>query len=258
MHFLGIAEGTDTDVKLPAGQLVIGEEAFAGCEDLKQVIFDPGSVVTEIKCRAFWDSGLESFVAPPSLRRIGALAFRECHSFKTLELNDDIQELGWFCLWRTGITDLHLPSRVKMAREQLGLDQEDPTVLCLPKGLEVVGDSWFIISDIEKLIIPNTVRELGDTAFANCGELREVVFEPGSRLESIEKFCFSNCGIECMTIPKSVTVIGANAFYYCKCLRSLKFEERSQLKHVGEGALAYTPLENRKGLFPSTARVGTK
>lgn len=45
-----------------------------------------------------------------------------------------------------------------MTREQLGLDQEDPKVLRLPKGLEAVGNEWFDDSDIEKVVIPKTVR----------------------------------------------------------------------------------------------------
>lgn len=53
-------------------------------------------------------------------------------------------------------------------------------MLRLPHGLEVVGDYWFDSSDIEKVVIPNTVRELGDSAFTSCFHLHEVVFEPGS------------------------------------------------------------------------------
>lgn len=113
------------------------------------------------------------------MRRIGALAFRDCYNLKTFELSEDVQ-LCWFCLWGTGITDLRLPTNVKMTREQLGLDQKNLKVLRLPDGLEVVGDSWFSLSDIEKLIIPNCVRKLEDNAFANCMKLREVVFEPDS------------------------------------------------------------------------------
>lgn len=53
----------------------------------------------EIQSQAFHCSGLESFTAPPSLRRIGALAFGGCHNLKTFELNEGIQEVGWLCLW---------------------------------------------------------------------------------------------------------------------------------------------------------------
>lgn len=83
-----------------------------------------------------------------------------------------------------------------MTREQLGLDQKDPRAFRLPDGLDVVGDSWFVGSGIERLIIPNTVRTLENSAFIHCEKLREVVFESGSQLESIGNLCFGNCDIE--------------------------------------------------------------
>ena len=101
---------------------MIGEEAFSDCKDLKQIVFDPGFAVEEIQQMAFQRSGLESFTAPPSLRKIDALAFRECRDLKRLELNEDIRDLGWLCLWGTGVTDMRLPPHIQMTREQLGLD----------------------------------------------------------------------------------------------------------------------------------------
>ena len=101
---------------------MIEEEAFAHCENLKQVIFDPGSAVTEIQYNAFYCSGLESFTAPSSLRKIDTMAFQNCWKLKKFELNEGIRDPGLFCLYRTGITDLYVPPHVKLTREQLGLD----------------------------------------------------------------------------------------------------------------------------------------
>ena len=102
--------------------LVIGEAAFSDCKDLKQIVFEPGAAVAEIQCKAFRCSGLESFTAPPSLRKIDALAFQDCYNLKTFWLNEDIQEVGWLCLLRTGTETLSLPPHIRMTREQLGLD----------------------------------------------------------------------------------------------------------------------------------------
>ena len=76
----------------------------------------------EIGFMAFCDSDLEYFVAPPSLRKIDALAFRDCCNLRRFELTDCIQELRWFCLWGTGVTDMRLLPHVRITREQLGLD----------------------------------------------------------------------------------------------------------------------------------------
>ena len=131
-------------------------------------------------------------------------------------------------------------------------------MLRLPDGLEVVGDRWLRFSSIERLIIPNTVKKLGDSAFLECARLREVVFESDSQLETIGDGCFQNCGLRHVTIPRSVRDIGNDAFKGCRRLRSLAFEDGSMLEHVGRDALVHTPLEKKKGLFPSTARVCTK
>ena len=141
-----------------------------------------------------------------------------------------------------------------MTREQLGLGQ-DPKVLRLPDGLEVVEADRFSSSDIRKLVISNTVRRLGDRAFRGCYRLREVLFEPGSRLETIGSYCFGSCSIEQMVIPRSVRDIGELAFSGCKYLRSLVFEDGCQLEHVGRNVLLHTPLEDEYGLFPRAKRA---
>lgn len=169
-----------------------------------------------------------------------------------VQLNDSVQELGWCSLLKTAIINLYLPQHMKTTLEYLGLDLK---VVRIPDGLEVVDDGSFGESDIEKLIIPNTVRELGREAFVECKKLREVVFEPGSQLETIGYCCFSHCMFEKITIPKSVRRIEECAFCGCKRLRSLVFEEGSQLQYVGKNVLTAGPLEWTKGLFPSTAHV---
>ena len=128
-------------------------------------------------------------------------------------------------------------------------------MLHLPKGLEVVGDGWFIGSDIQNVFIPNTVRELGGHAFDNCRGLREVVFEPGSQLETIGKCCFRATRLARITIPKSVRDIGDYAFNGCFNLCSLRFEEGSQLAHVGKDIVCLTPLDQKYLNFPSTAQI---
>ena len=230
-------------------QLVIGEEVFAYCICLRQVVFDPGSVVTEIQHKTFWSTALGSFIAPPSLRKIGDLVFARCPELRIFELNEDIQEIGWLCFWGTRETNIRLPPHVTRTPQQLGLDQ-DPKVLRFPDGLEVVRNELFNFSDIRKLIIPNTVKKLGDRAFDGCKQLREVVFEPSSRLETIGSYCFAHCGIEQVTVPKSVRDIGDDAFNGCRRLRSLVFEDGSLLEHVGRNVLLGTPLVREKGLFP--------
>ena len=96
-------------IVLPSTLKVIREGEFTGYKNLKSVSFGENSVLEEIKLQAFRGCGLESFVAPPSLKKIGAAAFGACSALKNFELNEDIQELGWLCFWGTKIKDLKIP-----------------------------------------------------------------------------------------------------------------------------------------------------
>ena len=142
----------------------------------------------------------------------------------------------------TGVSDLQFPQHVKVTPELLGIGQNDLRVLRIPDGLEIVGDRWFTCSNMEKVIIPSSVRTLGDNAFSFCRKLREVVFEPVSQLECIERGCFNGSLLAEIVIPKSVREIGERAFGFCQDLSSLIFEEGSQLNHVGKNAILGTLL----------------
>ncbi len=62
-----------TAVNIPANLQIIGEEAFAGCRNLKTVNGMDG--VTEIKDRAFWNCPLSKAYIPESVKKIGMRAF---------------------------------------------------------------------------------------------------------------------------------------------------------------------------------------
>lgn len=62
-----------TGVSLPSSLLIIGEEAFAGCTNLKS--YSGGSNVTQIRDRAFEGCPLETVRIPASVTQIGLRAF---------------------------------------------------------------------------------------------------------------------------------------------------------------------------------------
>lgn len=46
----------------------------------------------------------------------------------------------------------------------------------LPAGLLEVGQSWFTFTQIEKVVIPASVKTIRRWAFAECDKLQSVVF----------------------------------------------------------------------------------
>ena len=137
---------------------------------------------------------------------------------------------------------MQIPPQVGKTAEQLGIGQNDPRVLRLPEGLETVGKLWFMYGAVEKLVVSSSVRELGTNAFCRCRQLREIVFEPGSRLESIGNYCFIGCGLRELVLPRSLRAIAEAAFQSCRGLASVRFEEGSQICSVGFAAFYNTQL----------------
>ena len=170
---------------------------------MKRITF-AGDGLETIGQYAFTDSGLESFTAPSSLRKIGDKAFYGCGSLKEFKLNEGIQELGWLCFWGTQTTDTEILSRVGKTPEQLGIGQTDLKVLRLPDGLETVKQDMLTDSSAEIVIIPNSVERLGESAFYKCKQLHEIIFEPGSRLKTIKRRCFRGSELRKIVIPKNV------------------------------------------------------
>ena len=105
------------------------------------------------------------------------------------------------------------------------------------------------------MVVSNSIRVIGELAFAYCRQLREVVFEPGSRLSLLEYGCFDGTGISSIVIPRSVTHIGRCAFARCWNLSTLSFEDGSRLKSVGERAFHGTQLRPETVEYPSTLKA---
>lgn len=116
----------------------------------------------------------------------------------------------------------------------------------IPKKIEgkpVVGiDGAFSGTDVTEVYIPNSVTEIGDSAFAYCKNLTNItipdsVTEIGSAfeyctsltsiilpegLEVLGNHAFSYCtNLTSVTLPDSLTTIGCQAFFECPSLTSL-------------------------------------
>jgi hypothetical protein len=110
-------------------------------------------------------------------------------------------------------------------------------------------------SPLKSITIPASITEIGDNCFKNCESLESVVFEPGSRLERIEKYAFWGNGLKSIVIPASITEIGDNCFKDCKSLESVVFEPGSRLERIGQYAFWGSRL-NRIVIPTSVTEIG--
>lgn len=85
--------------------------------------------------------------------------------------------------------------------------------------------------DDEKYEIDNEVTEIASNAFKDS-KISQVILS--SNLITIGDKAFYNCiNLKNITIPRNVTEIGDAAFYNCKSINKLIFEENSKIRQIG-------------------------
>ena len=88
--------------------------------------------------------------------------------------------------------------------------------------------------DVQRVVVHVAVTEIMDDAFRGWTNLREVVFEPSSRLRRIGDYAFAGTALREFVAPCNLREIGICAFMGCKNLREVKLNEG--LESLGEGA----------------------
>ncbi len=130
-----------TELVFPDTLETIGDSAFAGCAGVKSINFGKGLKV--IGRSGFGGVGCESIETPQSLETIGDSAFCQCYSLKSVKLNEGLKEIceGAFsdCIY---LREVNIPSTVT-----------------------VLNDKVFNNTNISKLVIPESVAEIGKNAF---------------------------------------------------------------------------------------------
>lgn len=130
--------------------------------------------------------------------------------------------------------DKIVPSGCHEVREGVLDDYRDKAfyAVIIPSRITAIDDRAFEEFSFEILIM-RSVQVIGYSAFANCGNLREINM-PNS-VTTISSSAFDECGLlEHITIPNKVKDIADNAFYNCISLK--KVEILSSKIRICEGA----------------------
>lgn len=82
-----------------------------------------------------------------------------------------------------------------------------------------IGTSAFYSKSITSVVIPDTVRDIGNKAFQFCDDMESVTF--GNSVETIGDYAFYECiKVKSLILPDSLTTIGRDALV---CSSSLKY-----------------------------------
>ncbi|MBQ8800617.1 MAG: leucine-rich repeat protein [Lachnospiraceae bacterium] len=221
-------EGCNTlkEVSLPEGVEYVGEGAFRMCYNLERVVL--GKKMKKIERETFWRSeklrevvmyegieeigygafmectGLEKLVLPGTVKKLGDYAFQAAFSYKknvSLIVPESVTEVGYWCFRLCNVRELIYNSPA-----------------------EIVDEMFIECRCLEKLVLGEKVRKLGNRAFATCVSLKSVEWQ--GDLEKVGEYAFSDCkSLEKVVIPGTLKTVEKGMFYGCTGLESVVFSE---------------------------------
>lgn len=277
--FLGAYDG-GAETQLGESSLeTIGDSAFNGCSSLKEITVP--ETVKNIGSYAFQNSGLwtgasrevyagnwlvscknDGGYGSVTIREgtvgIANYAFYNCKTVTEVTIPDSVERIGRSAFYNcTNLTKVTLPSGLQEIEDYTFYHCDNLRLPELPSTLTRIGRSAFYKcnlgssesdTDEDVLVIPDSVKSIGDYAFYDCGY---TYLDPsaedgirvggidvlilGSGLESIGSNAFANfVSLKTVAGGGNVKSIGDKAFYKCVGLKEFSFGD--SLKTIGSKA----------------------
>ena len=154
-------------VVIPESVTAIQKQAFASCENLKNVYIYSESKLKTIGEACFWmDKKLEKITFPKSLRNIDKNAFGFCAALTEVKFNDGFQSIGEYAFCSSGIKSVDIKDSITNVGTGAFCDCEELLNVSIGKGISAIYDYTFTYCDkLDKVVIPDNVKSIGKNAF---------------------------------------------------------------------------------------------
>ena len=186
----------------------IDRDAFSECRGLTSVVIP--NTVTTIDNRAFDHcTSLTSVTIGNAVASIGADAFYGCRGLTSIFIPSSVNSIG-YCAFASciGLTS------IVVANDNPTFDSRNDcnAIIATANNSLIVG--------CQNTVIPNTVTDIGQRAFFECTNLKEIIIPNSVISFGYETFYYCT-GLTSVTIGNSVTTIGMDAFEGCSGLTSI-------------------------------------
>ena len=225
----------------PQSLQTIHEYAFNGCEKL-QAINVPDNIPL-LKPYAFGGKNIKQLTLSSTFSpKLWDRAYADNHSIESATISCYSVSNGAFT--GSDLKTVTITDNVRILRDRafenckllttfnMGEKQSEDNIFQV--NLLEIGDYCFHNSDVQTIVIPKSIKRIGEYCFAQDKDsgvhgLRKVTLEEG--LTSIGVRAFSKSALEDITIPQSMESIKQYAFDGCTALSTITFEDG--LKSIG-------------------------
>ena len=142
-------------------------------------------------------------------------------------------------------------ARVPASFQDAPVTSIGPDAFVCPSG----GFSPFGRKEVVKVLLPDSLREIGNKAFRECKKLEELTIPTGvTRIgESAFAYCYA---LKEITLPAALTEIGISAFSSCDALEKIIFP--AALTEIGDYAFRACPKLKEVTLPTSLIKIGNE
>ncbi len=198
---------------------IVGEGAFANCENLQSVTFEDKTNTLEVRIgeRAFDDCVKLSSVdfGNGIIKIIGAYAFRNT-ALTTITIPNGVENIGVGAFDGTEIVTYNganngytVADGAIISGNTLISYLGNATSYTIPENVTIIAPNAFAKCKLTSLTLPATITQIGEGAFRDS-ELAEINIL--CNLSEIPAYAFYNTQITSLTLPSSVTEVRDYAF----------------------------------------------
>lgn len=194
---------TIRDINIPASVTTIHHKAFADIKYCTSMTVDEKNAVYDSRqgCNAIIEKATNKVIA-------GCL---------TTVIPESVTEIGCYAFYRTKLSD----------------------VFIIPNRITKIGGSAFCYAECDKLLIPESVKDIEDFAFSKCS-FNEICWL--GHVEEIKPYCFANCpNLQMFHISDGTKRIDHGAFEDCPRLEYISLPE--SLEQIKYSAFSNSPCE---------------
>ncbi len=114
--------------------------------------------------------------------------------------------------------------------------EPNSATLYIPDGTTAIGSDVFSCAEFYSIVLPKSIIEIEEGAFAWCESLRLIEIPSECRLRRIGYNAFAETQIERLTLPSTLEEIDDDAFQGCELLKSVNFAFLTSLRRIGANA----------------------
>ena len=192
--------------------------------------------VTEIGFNAilFGSEEIKSIYIPSSVKKISESNFSYCDGLMEIVVDEENTEY-------TSINGaLYTKDKKKLLAYPCATYE---TEITLPNGVEVICEDAFCSCDMEKIILPSSIKEIEYSAFSCCERLKEIELADSSVYEFCDGALYEKSRTVLHTylqanddgkfeIPNTVKEIAEYAFYNCEKLYDVVIPDGVEIIHT--------------------------